>query len=784
MDLAVAWLAFPAILLALCWGCGLLVASLCRRPLAGALLPACGFALIVCAGQFLTLADATAELTAPAVVGLAIAGVGLAWPPRPGRAALPAAGTALAVFAVFAAPIVLSGEATLAGFIKLDDTATWLALTDRIMEHGRSLDGLAPSSYEATLAFNLGDGYPIGVFVPFGVGVALLGTDAAWLIQPYMALLAALLALALWSLAGQVTESRAWRAAGAFLGAQSALLLGYYLWGGVKEVAAALLVATAAALAGRLLAGGAGTARRLVPLVVASAGLVGVLSAGGLAWLAPILVPAAILLAREVGIGAAARDAIAFLAGFIVLCMPVVIPGGLIPPTSSPLTDDTAKGNLISPLDPEQVLGVWPSGDFRVEPSNEALAVILMAVVAALAIVGLGRAVGAGEKGPALYVAGSLVSCLALVAIGSPWVEGKALATASAAPPFAAMLGAAWIAARGLRPVALVGAGLAAAGVLWSNVLAYGGVNLAPRGQLEELEEIGELVANRGPSLMTAYEPYAVRHFLREGDPEGVSELRRNQIPLRDGGTVEKGDSVDTDLIDPAALGLYPTLVLRRSPAQSRPPSPYSLIWQGEFYEVWQRPAPQTAMPERLGLGDRYDPIAEPDCGEVAALAGAGDLLAARGVSPVIVPLSATRYPADWATAATRSAPTPTGAGSIEVPVRVGRSATYEIWLGGSLRPRFEVLIDGEPAGEGRHELNNSGGYVRLGSAPLDPGVHRVEVRIGGPDLHPGSAGAHGAIGPLVLSPAEAADTELVRIAAADYRELCGSEWDWIEAAG
>lgn len=387
MDLAVAWLVFPALLLALCCGCGLLVASLCRCAPPPALIPACGFALIVCVGQLLTLADATAELTAPVVVGLAVAGAGFALPLKPDRALLPAAGTALAVFAVFAAPIVLSGEATLAGFIKLDDTATWLTLTDRIMEHGRSLDGLAPSSYEATLAFNLGKGYPIGVFVPFGVGVSRLGTDAAWLIQPYMALLAAMLALSLWSLAGQVTESRPWRAVAAFLGAQSALLFGYYLWGGVKEIAAALLVATAAALAGRLLTSGGGP-RRVIPLVVASAALAGVLSAGGLAWLAPILLPVAVLLARDVGLAAAARDAAVYLAGLALLSLPIVTPGGLIPPTSSPLTDAAAKGNLIRPLEPEQVLGVWPSGDFRVDPSSEALAYILMAIVATLAVCG------------------------------------------------------------------------------------------------------------------------------------------------------------------------------------------------------------------------------------------------------------------------------------------------------------------------------------------------------------------------------------------------------------
>src|SRR5919106_1609575 len=92
-----------------------------------------------------------------------------------------AIGAALGVFAIYAAPIVLSGEATLAGYIKLDDSATWLALTDRVMENGRTLDGLAPSTYEATLDINLGDGYPVGAFIPLGVGAELTGGDAAWL---------------------------------------------------------------------------------------------------------------------------------------------------------------------------------------------------------------------------------------------------------------------------------------------------------------------------------------------------------------------------------------------------------------------------------------------------------------------------------------------------------------------------------------------------------------------------------------------------------------------------
>ena len=81
-----------------------------------------------------------------------------------------------------------------------------------------------------------------------------------------------------------------------------------------------------------------------------------------------------------------------------------------------------------------------------------------------------------------------------------------------------------------------------AGGVLWSNALGYGDVNLAPHGQLAELEEIGERVAGEGPSLMTEYSPYGVRHFLREADPEGISELRRRTIPLADGSRCRRAE--------------------------------------------------------------------------------------------------------------------------------------------------------------------------------------------------------------------------------------------------
>jgi hypothetical protein len=167
----------------------------------------------------------------------------------------------------------------------------------------------------------------------------------------------------------------------------------------------------------------------------------------------------------------------------------------------------------------------------------------------------------------------------------------------------------------------------------------------------------------------------------------------------------------------------------------------------------------------------------------VRNLASQGDLVAAEGPQPVIVPLSQTSYPRAWSTPSTRYAPIPSTPGTIAANVRVGASGDYEFWVGGSVRPQVDLVVDGQEVDSVREELNNLGGYVSLGSTDLEPGVHRVEVRFHGSDLHPGSGGQATAIGPLVLTTATADDSRLVNVAANNAESLCGKRLDWIEVA-
>ena len=202
-TLLVPWVAFPLLFVALSWGCGLLLERVSGLKLPGALVVPCGFAVVALVAQFAVLTDATAELATPAVIVTAVAGFVVVRPWRSLHVDWWAIASGVGAFAAYAAPIVLSGAATFAGYIKLDDDSTLTALVDRAMEHGRSVDGLEFSTYFRVVDLLLDEGYPLASLLPLGIGHEIVRSDALWLYQPAMAVMAAMLALGLYALAGR-----------------------------------------------------------------------------------------------------------------------------------------------------------------------------------------------------------------------------------------------------------------------------------------------------------------------------------------------------------------------------------------------------------------------------------------------------------------------------------------------------------------------------------------------------------------------------------------------------
>lgn len=782
----VSWVLFPVLLAALCLGCGLLLEVVVRRRLPGALLAPAGFAVFTVAVAVLTSRGETAMLATPAVVLMAVAGAALTFPWKDRRPDSWALAAALGVFAVYAAPVVFSGNPTFTGYIKLDDTATWMAFADQVVAHGRDLSHLEPSSYQTTLAVNLSSGYPVGAFLPLGVGSRLSGTDVAWVVQPYMATMAALLTLCGYWLARPIVSSRALRALVAFGAAQSALLFAYGLWGGIKELAVALVLAVLAAFApaaGRMELGWRGT----LPAAIAFTALLAMVGAGGLVWALPMLGLVALALWRTTGARAVLVQAWPLALTVALLGIPAVFAGGTFSPTQGGLTSAAELGNLVEPLSIAQYAGVWITGDFRLDPTKAGLTYYLVILVIFATAVGGWLAWRRRAWELLLYAVGAGAGSIAVFLYSSPWVGGKALASASPSMLLLALAGAAAVAARVQRLLGATVLTLILGGVLWSNALGYHDVSLAPYDQLRELESIGEDFAGEGPALMTEYQPYGVRHFLRELDAEGASELRYRPVPLVGGGELEKGDWADTDQITLPALLTYRTLVLRRSPAQSRPPSVYSLARRGDYYDVWQQSGAAPTIAQHLPLGDFEDPGAEPACSEVQGFADVvgpgGSLIAAERLPTIVAPLTESSYPATWIPTEPGSPDlVPNGPGTARLAIEVPLAGRYGVFLQGSVRNRLSVAIDGREVGSVVAQLNQARQFLYFGQERLDAGIHQIELAYDDQGLAPGSGGPPEPIGPLVLNPVANEDPLLRRLPISSATDLCGHRLDWIEA--
>ena len=788
-GMLVPWLVFPLVMAVLSLGCGLLLEHASGMTLPGTLLLPAGFSVICVATQFAHLTDQTAGLVTPTVVALSIGGFGLAfpWQRRPIDRWLITA--AVSVYAVFAAPVVLSGRVTFLGYMKLDDTVNYMAMLDRAMGHAYNVTGLAPSAYYAFLSTVYVTGYPLGALSPLGVGSQLVGREALWLWQPYLTFLAVLIALTLYGLASRVIASRPLRAIVVVAGTQAALIYGYALWGGIKELSTALLVVLIALLVPATVS--QDRVRGVLPLAVASSALLDVLTLGGAVWLAPALIGALVLVFRAGGIRRTVRMSVAFVLMASVLLIPAVNATILLLRQKFVYTESDRLAALYQPLSWLQAFGIWLSGDFKIPPANLDETYVLIAVVAVSAAAALVLAWRRGAWELLLAGGTAAFGCAVYVGEGSPWIAGKALAVSSPIVLTVALTGAAMVFELGRRVEGGVLASVVIAGVLWSNALQYHQVWLAPNARLSELESIGKRYAGQGPALMTENEPIGDEYFLRTMDAEAPSLLRSHYIDLRAGGAADRGVSPDIDEIQLDDILFYRTLVVRRSGLASRPPSVYSLVSSGRYYQVWQRPTGASPILEHLSLGRRAQPAAVPQCGEILRLgrlaaAHSGRLAAVERPRAIVIESDGTLgVPTHFGTYGEYvGAIYPNSATSVDATFTAPTAGVYGVWVGGTFRSRIDVSIDGRQLGHARNELTWPLNFVQLGATQLKRGRHTFRITYASPSLlRPGSGQSRFdlGLGPFAIAKGTE-DQPITYVAPGDARTLCGKSLDWVEA--
>lgn len=763
MSLIGGWFLAPAVLMLLCGGAGLLADRLSGARLPGAAVPGVGLAVLVVVAGLLTIRDATAELATPACALVAVAGwaVGfrrVSWSKWPVI-------TGVGAFALLAWPSVGSGQASVAGYIKLDDSAIWLGLIDHVMQHGRNTTGFPKSTFELDLGW-IRNGYPLGAFTPVGVTGQLTGQAYGNVYQPVIAVYGALAALSIGALVRPLVGGPLRAALCALVAVQASLFVGYAQWGSFKEIAAAALLASL--LAAGLRSGGGGV-RGLLLAALPAAALLDTYGAGGIIWAGPAMVVlgVAVLVRRGLPVERRAAAVAAAVAIVALASVPaiVVLKTDVASTTSGSPASQEDKGNLAQPLELLQGAGLWLAGDFRQVPDPQWPSVVLAVLGCWLAIAAVVLAVSRRRWEVPVMAGVVLVGAVAGVVKGGPWIDAKVLAITS---PFLLAAGAALLACAprvlALAPVMAV--------ALLSTWLIARDVYVAPRGVLTELRGLGRELAGKGPTLVLNYEGYGTRYLLADAQNEGISDLRYNQIPSRDGQLFPTRTTAEVDAVQQQALFSYPAIVRRRTPVGSLPPSGYRSVHAKRFFEAWRRDG--TPLPrEHMSLGTDLVPAAPLECRTARATArGARSLVAQPRVNPVLAPLERPGWPGGR----------PVRDGRADVAVTLPRAGVWRVWVGGGTLGRLRVSVDGRSVGSYHHQLDASIGWLRLDARRLAAGPHTVTLDYArGWRTGRGTAEGQLPLGPVALSletqPAP------VRLPASQVDRLCdGRLYDWLEA--
>jgi len=406
---------------------GQAIFCLCGRRRRSSLSPAVGLGVICAAawGATHVAGSAWAGLGAVAVLVL-VGAIAMRYEPATGEIE----GLVLALFGAVALgsiPFVLELRFGILGTSLNPDMSQHLFAADQLLNGGE----------ERLVA----EGYPLGPHA-LAASVTKLGPSLVHAFGGLTMAAAVAATIAPLGVLGSLPKPR--RIGAALLVGAAYLAASYYIQGAFKETMQALFVLAFAVGLAELGREGATEAPRLgrwerlkaVPLGLLSVGSLYVYSFPGLTWIVGALGIWAIAEVVRARALYPLRDA--FVPALAAVVVVLVLAAPEIPrmvefghfETFNP--DGAGLGNLFNPISPIEALGIWPSGDFRLDPGAgfaPAALFYLGGLIGALALgLGLVRSLRAGETALAsAVVAGAVLFVYALIA-GTPYQEAKALA--------------------------------------------------------------------------------------------------------------------------------------------------------------------------------------------------------------------------------------------------------------------------------------------------------------------------------------------------------------------
>ena len=490
----------------------------------------------------------------------------------------------------------------------------------------------------------LGHGYPLG---PHGLAAALSSGLGSSVELTFTALLMVVVVLTALAARAVLTDlHRAAATLAALLTSMAYLLASTYAQAAFKETMLALLVLVLAALLRELVAQQRIGPRAAPLLALLAAGTVLIYSYPGLAWIVGVvgLAGAGLLivhrrLLRPAIVLPALRRALPTL-GVLAAVLLVALASQVnrladffeqlsLSPAGSGIIPEANIGNLVGPISPYEVLGIWLREDFRFGPSHE----FRGGMLAAVALVALLFAVVWWlRRREVVVLAAAGASALLYVAVRegeSAYLAAKALVILS---PFPVLLVTRALLARkpGLASevrvvhVAVTVVFVCAAG--WSTLLALRNAQINPAGTHQrELIALRPLLEDR-TVLFLGFDDYiGYRLFGAEVTNPPVQQV----LPFELRKSYDDNAALDFDSVTPETLDRYEFVVTTRTAFASRPPRNFARVRQTPSYEVFARRG--RTPPNTLLGGEDGTPGATLDCAGNAPdrrlAAGAGEAL-------------------------------------------------------------------------------------------------------------------------------------------------------------
>jgi hypothetical protein len=808
-----AWLLFPLLLLGVSGGAGLLVRRLSAGALSGVLLFPVGFALTVAVCTLGTSNTSFAPHAGALAVVVAAIGFLLELPrlrgSRPrlrgarisGSFVYPAL-AAFGAFAVIAAPVVLTGTPSWTGFGRIVDIAFQMDFSQHLAEAGRSVPR-PDSSFNLTIEGLTGNGYPGGAQATLGALSGVIRTSVAWCYQPYLAVTAAMGALALYGVLRRIVPNRLICCLGAAVAMQPNVLYAYALEGGIKELTTAALVLLVVAVVAEWLVERPTSVRSALPLAPAMAAAVAAFSYGALPWAGLVLLGAFVL--SLVARGARLRTFGAWVLAAVattLLAIPTVISSIKLYGTAKQAAQgviEVGLGNLTAPIPEIATVGVWISNDYRFPQfAHVNVSHAFDYLIIALGIVGILGALWKRRWMLAVFGVTGPIAIAYVVAHAGPWVQLKGFTISATFFLAMAFIGGGLLATSRPRKLALpvraagwLGVLAVAGAVLYGNALTYHDISLAPAARYRQLEQIGNRFAGMGRALFPEFDEYSELFLRREHGSELVRptglQPRPGAVNLAPG---QFAYAYDLNQLELSFVQSFPLLVIPRSPVASRAPANYVLAERTSEFEVWRRARPGTEVVEHLPLSGSPTERTPAYCRNLIRglrKAGAGSLLAyvPEGPHTLLIPTQVT-HPSYWHAGGPENLRA-YGAGVVEGAISVPAAGTYEVSMPGSVGRPLTLYVDGRRAGSVAYQFRYPGQFLRYGRITLSAGTHRVRLVRGNGSFAPGSGdgpdAASGVVGPLVFTLERPENGKLVVVPGSAAPRVCAAPagYEWME---